>query len=276
MELAESLMLAQGALAVTLSEGSDVPMWEPDQGSPPSWEEVRLAGLFAAETDAGALCSALSLLPLAAPPESRELADQAWERAWMERFQPMRFGRQLWIIPSGYAPPDPGAQLIHLDPGLAFGTGSHPTTRLCLEWLDGLPLEGLNVVDLGCGSGVLGIAAAIKGARHVLCIDNDPQAVEATLENARRNSVGDRITATTAPHMPAGQADVLVANILAGTLLELREPISLALRPGGLLALSGVLEEQREQVAEAYADDFGTLAHRQLDEWVLLHGALRT
>lgn len=271
-ELAESLMLAQGALAVTLSEGSDAPMWEPAQGSPPSWEEVRLAGLFAGDTDANALCSALSLLPLAAAPQCREVAEQAWERAWMERFKPMRFGRQLWIIPSGYTPPDPDAQLLHLDPGLAFGTGSHATTRLCLEWLDELALEGLNVVDLGCGSGVLGIAAAIKGARHVLCIDNDPQAVEATAENARRNGVGERITATTGPHMPPGEADLLVANILAGTLLALREPITRALRPGGLLGLSGVLEEQREQVASAYAPDFTGLGHRRLEEWLLLHG----
>lgn len=284
-ELAEQLMLAQGALAVTLSEGSDTPMWEPEPGSPSLWEEVRLSGLFSDAINRGGLVAALSLLPLAGAPQLREVADQAWERAWMERFKPMRFGHNLWIIPSGFDAPDPGGQLLHLDPGLAFGTGSHDTTRLCLEWLDGLPVAGLEVVDLGCGSGVLGIAAAIKGARHVLCIDNDPQAVEATLENARRNGVTGCITATVQPAMPPAGADVLLANILAGTLVALAPAVTAALRPGGQLALSGVLAEQEEQVQAAYAPGFGRLRRRTLDggeqppaagteaeHWILLSG----
>jgi ribosomal protein L11 methyltransferase len=285
-ELAEQLMLAQGAQAVTLSEGSDTPMWEPEPGSPSLWEEVCISGLFSLDSNRERLCAALSLLPLASGPESREVAGQAWERAWMERFKPMRFGRRLWIIPSGFEAPDPDGQLLHLDPGLAFGTGSHDTTRLCLEWLDGLALEGLDVVDLGCGSGVLGIAAAIKGARHVLCIDNDPQAVEATLENARRNDVAGRITATVRPDMPPAGADVLVANILAGTLVALAPAVAAALKPGGLLALSGVLAEQQAQVQAAYAGSCGPLQVRSVAEpgqlpagaggqderWVLLSG----
>ena len=285
-ELAEQLMLAQGALAVTLSEGSDTPMWEPEPGSPSLWEEVRLSGLFNDDINRDSLAAALSLLPLAGSPQLRDVADQPWERAWMERFKPMRFGQKLWIIPSGYDAPDPAGQLLHLDPGLAFGTGSHDTTRLCLEWLDGLPVEGLDVVDLGCGSGVLGIAAAIKGARHVLCIDNDPQAVEATLENARRNGVTERITATVQPAMPPAGADVLMANILAGTLVALAPAVAAALKPGGRLALSGVLTEQDEQVQAAYAPAFGRLQCHALDDaqrppepagegehWILLSGS---
>lgn len=284
-ELAEQLLLAQGALAVTLSEGSDTPMWEPEPGSPSLWEEVRLSGLFSDDVDRDCLSAALRLLPLAHGPELREVAGQAWERAWMERFKPMRFGRSLWIIPSGYAPPDPAGQLLHLDPGLAFGTGSHDTTRLCLEWLDDLPVDGLDVVDLGCGSGVLGIAAAIKGARRVLCIDNDPQAIEATVDNARRNDVAARITATVQPDMPPAGADVLMANILAGTLVALAPAVAAALRPGGLLALCGVLAEQEEQVQAAYAPAFGRLHRRALnhgdrppsagaeaEHWILLSG----
>lgn len=274
-DLAESLMLAQGALAVTLTDSSDIPMWEPQVQPPPETEEVRLVGLFDSDTDASALQAALSLLPLASKPEVHSLADQVWERAWMDRFKPMRFGQNLWIIPSGFEPPEPEASLLHLDPGLAFGTGSHTTTRLCLEWLDNQLLEGRRVIDLGCGSGVLGIAAAIKGAGEVLCIDNDPQAVEATMENARRNDVSHLIEATIEPLGEHASADVVVANILAGTLIDLSSEVISAIKPGGRLALSGVLTEQARWVSDAYQPDIESISKQEMGHWVLLSGKRR-
>ncbi len=253
VELAETLMLGQGALAVTLTDHGDTPLWEPPVGETPLWEVVRLTGLFDPGVDREKLLAALALLPLVAEPETGDVADQAWERAWMDRFEPMRFGRRLWIIPTGAEPPDPDGTLLHLDPGLAFGTGTHATTHLCLEWLDANDLADREVLDFGCGSGVLGIAAALRGARRVTCIDYDPQAVLATQQNAERNGVTERIT-TLEGDTPAGQAgDVVIANILAGILQRLADALVASVRPGGRLVMAGILEEQAGPVSAAFA-----------------------
>ncbi len=254
VEVAEELMLAQGALAVTLTDHGDTPLWEPGVGETPLWEAVRLTGLFDPAVDRERLLAALALLPLEKEPETSGLDDQPWERAWMDRFEPMRFGQRLWIVPTGATPPDPSACLLHLDPGLAFGTGTHPTTRLCLEWLDGAGLDGNGVLDFGCGSGVLGIAAALLGAESVLCMDYDPQAVWATDQNAERNGVAERVRAREGDRPAAGAWDVVIANILAGILERLAPELVAAVKPGGRLLLTGILEEQADSVQARYRE----------------------
>jgi ribosomal protein L11 methyltransferase len=257
VEAAETLLLGQGALAVTLTDHGDSPIWEPPVDETPLWETVRLTGLFPADTDREALLAVIALLPLVAEPETNDLADQVWERAWMDRFKPMRFGESLWIIPSGSEAPQPDGLLLHLDPGVAFGTGTHATTHLCLEWIDGQAraggIEGRDVLDFGCGSGVLGIATALAGARHVRCLDYDPQAVWATGENARRNGVTDRVNAAEAATPKGFDGDIVIANILAGILQRLAPDLVSAVRPGGLLVLTGILEEQVDAMEAAYA-----------------------
>ncbi len=275
VEVAEDLLLSQGAQAVTLTDHGDTPLWEPPVGETPLWEEVRLTGLFDPDIDRERLFAALALLPLAAEPEAVGVEDQAWERAWMDRFVPMRFGERLWIVPTGAEPPDPDGTLLHLDPGLAFGTGTHATTRLCLEWIDGQALAGLKVLDFGCGSGVLGIAAALKGAASVHGVDYDPQAVLATAQNAERNHVADRLSASAGDRPPAGPFDVVIANILAGVLLRLAGPLVAATAPGGQLVLTGILREQARDVAEGFAAHGMTLeTAAELEDWTLMTGSV--
>jgi ribosomal protein L11 methyltransferase len=202
----------------------------------------------------------------------RKFEDQQWERVWMDRFKPMRFGADLWIVPGDAQIPASALYALRLDPGLAFGTGTHPTTHLCLEWMDGHDFNSQRVVDYGCGSGVLGITAAIKGAETVICVDNDPQALTATTDNAQRNDVQNKVEVRSPEQFKQQQADVVLANILAGPLVELAPRLSATLRPGGSLVLSGILEAQAEEVENAYATDFPGLKKKVLDGWVLLTG----
>jgi ribosomal protein L11 methyltransferase len=199
----------------------------------------------------------------------REVGDQVWERAWMDRFQPMKFGDHLWIVPTGMKIPfDQNNIEIRLDPGLAFGTGTHPTTALCLEWLDGQDVTGKCVVDYGCGSGILGIAAALKGAERVVCVDHDPQALEATLENAARNGVTGLVQLLAPEAYCENSADFVLANILAGPLVELVPVLLGSVKPGGTIVLSGILEEQAGSVADAYRADCDEICQYELDGWV--------
>ncbi len=272
-ELVESLLLGQGALAVTLSDSGDQPLLEPGVGETPLWDDVVLIGLFPGDVDAQRVRAALSLLVNPDTVTIREVRDQAWERAWMDRFQPMQFGERLWIVPHGMDAPEPDADIVRLDPGLAFGTGTHATTRLCLEWLDGADVKGRDVLDYGCGSGVLGIAAAKRGAAMVRCIDNDPQAVSATADNAARNNVDNRLVVTRGEAPGDGQADIVISNILAGILQRLAGELAGAVRPGGRLLLTGILAEQARSVIKAYADagihlEIGA----ERDGWVRLEG----
>lgn len=269
--LVESLMLGQGALAVSLTDVADTPLWEPDVGETPLWDEVTISGLFPGDTDTRLVGRALELAPgvhVAWSP----MADRAWERAWMDRFRPMRFGQRLWIVPSGMECPDEEAIQLHLDPGLAFGSGTHPTTRLCLQWLGEAPLQGASVLDFGCGSGVLGIAAALCGADRVNCVDRDPQAVLATQDNAGRNQVGSRLFASQGEVPPTGSFDLVIANILSGILVRLAGPLQAAVRPGGRLLLSGILEEQATEVVAAFLPRVDLQCLASEDHWVLLGG----
>jgi ribosomal protein L11 methyltransferase len=274
-EQLESLLSSQGALSITLTDVADTPVLEPGVGETPLWPEVEVTGLFDDNVDMDRLRAVASLAPgvdSATQIRFKRIKDQDWERAWMEGFKPMKFGRELWIVPGEQEAPETPGQLIRLDPGLAFGSGTHPTTRLCLEWIDTHSFEGKSVVDFGCGSGVLGIAAALKGAREVQCVDNDPQALRATRDNAQRNGVGENVVVLDASAFSDAWVDVILANILAGTLVELAPVLSSALKPGGAIALSGILPEQIEMVLEVYEPWLENMKTSSLDEWVLING----
>ena len=272
----EDALFELGALSVTLEDAADDPVLEPAPGATPLWPTVVVKALFDASTDAGGIVAALKRrLPDGPTPRVEVVADRAWEREWLRDFRPMRFGRRLWVCPGGMPAGDADAIRIELDPGLAFGTGTHPTTALCLEWLDAQPLAGARVVDYGCGSGILAIAAARLGARQVRAVDIDPQALIATVENAARNGVADMIEATPDPSLAPAGADVLVANILAGPLVDLAPSFAGALAPGGRIALSGLLHEQADAVTAAYRPCFHIDPARERAGWVLLSGRRR-
>lgn len=270
-ERVEDALLAAGALSVTYEDAGDEPLYEPDPGHMPLWSQTHLTGLFAADANMDAVRAVLiAALDLEHLPAHRiaPLEDREWSREWLKDFKPMRFGQRLWICPTAYAPPQPDAVNILLDPGLAFGTGTHPTTALCLEWLDGLDLEGREVGDYGCGSGILAIAAAMLGARQVWAVDSDPQALTATRENAHRNRIESRIRVYAPDALPTPHADILVANILAGPLVILAPRLAALLKPGGQLALSGILATQQQQIRDAYAPWFEITGVTQRDEWL--------
>jgi ribosomal protein L11 methyltransferase len=269
----EDALFAFGAVSVTLEDAADDPVLEPGPGETPLWPTVIVKALFDPDTDRATLGRALAeALPGAPPPRFEMIADQAWERVWLEDFRPMHFGRRLWVCPGGLPAGDPDAIRIELDPGLAFGTGTHPTTALCLEWLDGQDLSGCAVVDYGCGSGILAIAAAKLGAAQVRAVDIDPQALIATRDNAERNGVAGALTITGDPALAPRSADVLLANILAGPLVELAPRFAAALGPAGRLALSGLLPEQADAVTAAYRPWFHIDTSTTRDGWVLLSG----
>jgi ribosomal protein L11 methyltransferase len=273
--LVESLLQNEAVLALTLTDDADDPVLEPGVGETPLWPSVCVTALFSGDTAVEPLTRMLSLVPGVDWPHQvsfRKFEDQQWERVWLDRFKPMQFGSGLWIVPGeGQAPLD-ARHVLRLDPGLAFGTGTHPTTHLCLEWMDSHDFTGEQVVDYGCGSGVLGITAAIKGARAVICVDNDPQALTATGDNALRNAVQDVIDSLAPEEFKPQIADVVLANILAGPLVELAPRLTENLRPGGTIVLSGILEEQAEEVKNAYASGFSELQLKLMDGWVILTG----
>jgi len=275
-----------GALSITLRDAdADTPderaIFEPGVGELPLWNEIVLQALFDAATDRTGLVAALTDLAPELSPERitfRDVEDQDWTRAWMDTYQPMRFGRRLWIYPTTVEPADldADAAVVRLDPGLAFGTGTHPTTALCLEWLDALAdagaLAGRHLIDFGCGSGVLAIAALKLGATHAIGVDNDAQAIEASRVNAARNEVGEKLELYLPQDFRARRADILIANILAGPLAELAEQFAANLAPGGLLALSGILHGQEAELLEIYAPWFDELAVAQREDWMRISG----
>ena len=259
-------------------DAEDQPIFEPDLGTTPLWSNTHLLALFEADTDETALLAHLQLLCDGALPEHHveRIEDQDWERSWMDGFQPMRFGQRLWIVPSWHAAPQPDAVNLLLDPGLAFGTGTHPTTALCLEWLDGQNLDNCSVLDFGCGSGILAIAALLLGAPQAAGTDIDPQALEASRDNASRNGIDPaRFPVYLPADLPQQPADVVVANILAGPLVSLAPQITALVKGGGRLALSGILAEQAEEVRAAYASTFDLDPTAVKDGWVRISGVKR-
>ena len=275
-ETYEDLMLELGAVSVTFMDAEDQPIFEPDLGTTPLWSQTHLLALFEGDTDAAALEQRVQLLANGLTYEVERLEDQEWERSWMDNFHPMRFGQRLWIVPSWHEAPEPEAVNLLLDPGLAFGTGTHPTTSLCLQWLDGEPVAGRQVLDFGCGSGILAIAALLLGAERAVGTDIDVQALEASRENANRNGIDPaRFPLYLPADLPDEPADVVVANILAGPLVGLAEQITRLTRIGGRLALSGILAEQAEDVRAAYAGCFDLEPTATLDGWVRISGTRR-
>ncbi|HAR06096.1 MAG TPA: 50S ribosomal protein L11 methyltransferase, partial [Pseudomonas sp.] len=235
-EALEDQLLQLGAVSVTFMDAEDQPIFEPDLNTTPLWSHTHLLALFEADTDPDALLAHLQLLRGGDLPEHQTevIEDQDWERSWMDNFQPMRFGRRLWIVPSWHAAPEPDAVNLLLDPGLAFGTGTHPTTALCLEWLDAQTLDDRSLLDFGCGSGILAIAGLLLGARQAVGTDIDPQALEASRDNAERNGIApERFTLYLPEQLPQEPADVVVANILAGPLVSLAPQITALVKPGG-------------------------------------------
>jgi ribosomal protein L11 methyltransferase len=273
----EEILLQVGAMSITVEDSADQPILEPAVGETPLWNETRITGLFSADIDTAATLAAAEAQygqPLVAS-RWEILEDKDWERAWMDNFKPMKFGRRLWICPSWIQPPDPSAANLMLDPGLAFGTGTHPTTALCLAWLDSCELKDKVVVDYGCGSGILGIAALLLGARRVIAIDNDPQALIATVENARRNAITPEFISTYLPgDVPTDiQADVVVANILAGPLAELAPMLNALCGKRAELALSGILSNQADTLITRYSQWFSMAPATVQQDWVRLSGS---
>jgi ribosomal protein L11 methyltransferase len=274
-DAAESACFACGASAVTFVDADErdiAPVLEPAPGEFRLWPAARIKALFAVGTDCEVAVLALSraLGIDAARLHVQELADRAWEREWLRDFHAMRFGRRLWVCPQHEQVDEPSAAVVKLDPGLAFGTGTHPSTALCLEWLDAHPPEGDAVVDFGCGSGVLALAALRLGARSASCFDIDPQALIATRDNAAANALSARMQlCDSLAAIPRG-ADLLLANILAGPLIELAPSFADILRPAGALVLSGLMETELSEVTHAYDAWFDMGIFEARESWICL------
>jgi ribosomal protein L11 methyltransferase len=273
-EVAEGACFAQGATSVTFVDARDDPVLEPLPGEFRLWPTTRLRALFA---DARAPDSLVRLLSesLTIPPSSfqvEHLEDRAWEREWLRDFHAMRFGQRLWICPQHEQVTDPDAVVVRMDPGLAFGTGTHPTTALCLEWLDRHVSPGQQIIDFGCGSGVLALGAIKLGAQHAHCFDIDPQALIAASDNAVANGVQSSLSLyESSDALPRG-VDILVANILSGPLCDLAATFGSLVRPGGLIALAGLLEDETADVTRAYGTCFDIRPFGTREGWVGLSG----
>lgn len=281
-----------GALAVTLVDAdaetsNERAILEPGVGQTPLWEALVLTALFPEETDALALLAALEAFDPGldwTQASFRIVADQDWERAWLDQFQPMAFGARTWIVPWNHDLPEAAqaadAAVVRLDPGLAFGSGTHPTTALCLQWLDTLAgegqLQGQTVLDFGCGSGILALAALKLGAERAVGVDNDPQALIATHDNAERNAVQARLQVFLPADEPARTYPVVVANILASALDALADTLAARVAPGGRLAMSGILHGQEEELLQRYAPWFTELRATRMEDWMRIDGVRRT
>lgn len=260
-----------GAVSVSLLDAKDAPVLEPAPGATPLWPEVDVQALFTTEQDALRASLGLKVHFPDLDGTLSTLQDKAWERVWMDTFKPMRFGQRLWICPSWAPVPDADAVNLMLDPGLAFGTGSHPTTALCLTWLDGARLSGKTVIDYGCGSGILALAALKLDAERVFAVDIDPQALTAATANAAGNDLlHDNRLLVSFPEDLSSPADILLANILLGPLQSLKTRFCELLEPDGLLVVSGILREQADSLVAEYKDTFTLETSNTQEDWALL------
>jgi ribosomal protein L11 methyltransferase len=271
--LAEALAEA-GALAVTMEDGADSPIIEPAVGESPLWPTTCVEALFDDADQAALLRAVRGHRALASAPEPTvaRVEDRDWARVGLAGLGAMAFGGRLWVIPSWLEPPEPAAVVLRLDPGLAFGTGRHPTTALCLDWLAGADLAGARLVDYGCGSGILAVAGLLLGASRAWAVDHDPQALVATRDNGGRNGVAGRLEVTAPEALDSPPADVVVANILARPLVELAPRLAGLLAPGGWLVLSGLLADQAPDVAEAYRPWLALAVDGEREGWCRLSG----
>lgn len=269
-----SMLQGAGAQAVTYMDAQDNPIYEPPLGTTKLWANTVVIGLFEADVDPFRIVHFIEKnLGSQVQCKVEQLEDKDWVREWMEHFHPMQFGKKLWICPSWCEIPDKNAVNVMLDPGLAFGTGTHPTTAMCLEYLDGFDIKGRTVIDYGCGSGILAIAALKLGAGKVIGIDIDPQAIQASRDNAVRNAVSENFELYLVDERPAElQADLVVANILAGPLRELAPLLSTLVKDHGHIALSGILETQAQEINGIYGQWFDMTAPNIREEWCQLSG----
>jgi ribosomal protein L11 methyltransferase len=274
----EAALMEAGASSITFVDRADEPILEPKPGEIRLWSDTLVRALFQEPADStrDALKNLMQLSSslgkhVTETARVRAVEDQAWERVWLKDWNSMRFGRRLWVVPSsGELPQDPDAVVVRLDPGLAFGTGTHPTTALCLQILDSLPVQGRSVIDYGCGSGILGIAAIKLGASAVVAVDIDEQALLATRDNAIRNQVSDRVSVQNI-QPPLKPAYCVMANILAGPLVELAPLLTAACAPGGYLLLSGLLKQQAYEVKAAYSAGFDMVQVTERDDWCCIY-----
>lgn len=273
-ETLEDALLEAGAASITYQDAKDQPILEPALNETPLWDQLILTALFTADINVQATLALVEIFFGGPLPDSTVeiLEDKDWVREWMDAYQPMSFGERLWICPSWCEPPQPDAVNIMLDPGLAFGTGTHPTTAMCLRVLDNLPVDDQQVIDYGCGSGILAIAALLLGAKHATCVDNDPQALIATTDNAERNHIATNAIHSYLPDAePQTPVDLVMANILAGPLVELAPKLTALIKVGGQLVLSGVLDSQRQSIIDAYPTVEFTAFNTE-QEWLCLVG----
>jgi ribosomal protein L11 methyltransferase len=277
LDRAEEACSRLGAIAVTLGDAGDAPVLEPAPGETPLWPLIRLHALFpasvAADATAAALAGELGVAPGAVAVE--RVDDRVWEREWLKDFRPMRFGRRLWVCPAGQRPAGPTGALLSLDPGLAFGTGTHPTTALCLAWLDGEIRGGERVLDYGCGSGILALAALSLGAAGAAAVDIDPQALLATRENAAKNGLAAQLVVAQSADGLEGAFDIVLANILSGPLVALAPELAARARGDGKIVLAGLLDRQAGEVAQAYRPWFDIRPAAEREGWTLLAGRRR-
>ena len=272
VEMVSEAFTVMGALSVTVLDAGDEPLLEPAPGETPLWSNTRVIALFDAAQDIAELKQQLQAVLKTPVPDLlvESLADRDWSNTWRDTFGAMQFGERLWVCPVGESPPDPKAVVVHLDPGMAFGTGTHATTAFCLQWLDAHPPTSKSVIDYGCGSGILAIAAHKLGAATVVAVDIDPQALQATRENARRNDCD--IDVLYPESLGQRSADLVLANILANPLIELAPDMAQRVHVGGQLVMTGILAEQAEAVMAAYVDWFEFAEPVYREEWVLLEG----
>lgn len=280
-QLAENILLDNGACSVTLKDAADDPVLEPAPGETPVWQQIIVTGLFEQTENNDALIKQIesslkSSLENCVYTLSMEiLEDQNWSRTWMDHYQPMQFGERLWVCPWHIEPPEPDAVTLRLDPGLAFGTGTHPSTSLCLAWLDKHIHHQKTLLDFGCGSGILAIAALLLGVQQADGVDIDPQALQSSFANAKANHINDRLRLFTAEQhdkQNIKRYEIVVANILSGSLMELAPSLAGYVCPGGDIVLSGILCEQADDVLNVYKTFFEMDAPVIHDDWVLLHG----
>ncbi len=277
-ERAEDCLFSAGAQTVTLTDAADQPILEPGVNEVPIWNAVIITGLFNFDNNQQALLDSINLCmaDTSYSCSSEILEDQNWTRAWMDHYHEMQFGERLWVCPLHVEPPQPEAINLRLDPGLAFGTGIHPTTSLCLRWLDQNITTQDTLLDYGCGSGILAIAACMLGTKQADCVDIDPQALLATHSNAEINNVAKRVN-TYLPedylkHHAGTQYDIVMANILSGPLAELAPTLARHTKANGDIVLSGILREQADTVLNTYSQFFKMDDPVFEEDWVMLHG----
>jgi len=274
----ERALASLGALSIAYSDGGDQPILEPNPGIVPLWKNVRIAALFdkgLSETTVRlAVAASIGPGPML-PMQFSILEKQDWLTNWQESLRPMKFGPHFWVCPLKTACPDPDSVSIRISPGLAFGSGLHPTTALCLEWLGNQQIDGTSVLDFGCGSGILGIASLALGANRVTAVDHDEQALAAARDNARHNQCLDRIRTVSADQLDAVDTfDIILANILSDTLIQLAPTLKRHCRPGARIALSGILASQAGAVSSAYEQWVALEPPQERDDWVILTGTV--